>query len=70
MVLIKLLREFSAAHVFAVNFFGIFGSPEMFWGMVYVNRTTHGYSEVRYYDLDSLRLRRRKHGLKPLKTMH
>ena len=48
------LREFSAALFFSGNCFGFFGEPEIFWDTVYQNRTTQRYSEVSYYDLDSL----------------
>ena len=48
------MRDFSAALLFSGNCFGIFGIPEIFWATVYQNRTTQRYSEVSYYDLDSL----------------
>ncbi len=48
------MRDFSAALLFSRNCFGIFGLPEIFWATVYQNRTTQRYSEVSYYDLDSL----------------
>ena len=59
------LRVFSAVLSFSVNSFGNSGLPELFWAIVYVNRTTHRCSEVRWKRSGFAEFAGRKHG-KPL----